>query len=124
MDVRGLEEAQPVVAQLDHIVLPNGPHSIEEADAEGAEVQNDRELAADQLGLGSAGHEGVHAAALVALEVEQDDVGQPSRVDHLCHRAARLLVGREKAGVDERGALVVDQELVEANRRVPGPEIR
>jgi hypothetical protein len=44
--------------------------------------------------------------------VGDDDVGQPGRVQDLGHGAAHVVVHRVRAGVDERGPLVLDEELV------------
>ena len=76
------------------------------------------ERAARKRGVRRTLEEAVHAAVLVGLEVEQDDVLELAGIEHLRHRVADVLVELVHPGVDERRPLVVDQELVELERRV------
>ncbi len=45
-----------------------------------------------------------------------DDVGEPARVDDLGDRRAHRPVHRVVGGMDQRRPVVVDQELIEADR--------
>ena len=56
--------------------------------------------------------------------MKKDDVTQPGGVEHLSDGAAHILEKVMHAGVDEGGALVGNQELIDGNpvRLLPGGE--
>jgi hypothetical protein len=50
--------------------------------------------------------------------VRADDIREARGVEDLGHRIANVFVHRKHAGVDERGTLIFDQELVELELRL------
>ena len=111
VDVGRLEEAQSVPAELDHLPVTVALHAAAIAPSRQVDVR--AHGTAGEHRVRRALREAVHAAALVSLEVQQDDVGEPRRVEHLRDRGAHVLVHLVQARVDECRALVIDQKLVE-----------
>ena len=118
VDVGRLEEPQRVAPGVDRVAVAHALHAVDEVDPERGQVEDRRHVAADELGVRRLVHEALHAAALVALEVEQHDVREAGRVEHLADRLADAVVGLVHAGVNQHRGLVVDQELVEGDRDV------
>ena len=113
MHVRGLQEAQPAAAELEHFAVGEALNLAPVVP--GGDVEVHRQRAARQRRVRRRLQDAVHPAALVALEVQQRHVLQPRRVQDLRDRRPHRLVGLVHAGVDQRRALVVDQELVEGD---------
>jgi hypothetical protein len=113
--VRRLQEAQAMRAEVQHLAVDEAPHLPGVVPP--LQVEPHGQRAAHERRLGGLGEEAVHAAALVRLEVQERDVGQPRGVEHLRHGVADALVEVVHPRVYERGALVVDQELVEGDPR-------
>ena len=111
MDVRRLQEAEPVLPEVDHVSVLVALHAAAVVPA--AQVQLDARRAAPQRRAGSALEEAIHPSALVGLEVQQEHVLELARVDHRRDRVADVVVHRVHPRVDKRRTLVVDQELVE-----------
>jgi hypothetical protein len=100
-----------VLSEVNHIAVLVALHAAAVVPA--AQVQLHARRAARQGRVGSTLEKAVHSSALVGLEVQQDHIRKPPRVQHLSDGAADVVVHRVHPGVDERRALVVDQELVE-----------
>jgi hypothetical protein len=47
--------------------------------------------------------------------MQQHDIGQSGRIQDLGYRGANTIVKPVHSGVNERGVLIIDQELVEGN---------
>jgi hypothetical protein len=120
MHVRGLEEAQPVLPELDDRAIAHA--AIRASKVPPAEVDASADLAAKQLGFGRLANEPPHAAALIRLKVRHGHVRQLRRIDQLRHCAANAFVHLVRAGMDQRRPLVHDQELVDRDP-VLGPEL-
>jgi hypothetical protein len=61
----------------------------------------------------AASYASVHATGFVGLKVEEDHVLEPAGIEDFGDPPTYVLVQPVHAGVDERGALVVDEELIE-----------
>ena len=111
VDVGRLEEAQLVPAEVEHLSVGEALDLALVVPPRQAEA--DRHSAADQGRLGGPCGKAIHTAALVTLEVQERDVGEARRVEHLADCAAHAVVHLEVTRVQQRWALVVDEELVE-----------
>ena len=87
------------------------------------EVDGSAKLARHEYGAGRVDEKSVHTAALVGLEMAKGHIGKPLWIEHLRHGGPHGVVGLVKASVDQGRALVIDQELVEADRSVAGRRI-
>jgi hypothetical protein len=90
VDVRRLQEAEHVAAELEPLAVHEAPHALG-VDAEARRVQLDRECRAAELRPGRLAHEAIHAAVLVTLPVEEHEVREPRRVEHLADGLADVL---------------------------------
>ncbi len=81
MDVRRLEEAELVPAEVECFGVAEAAHPLGQAEA--GSVKLNREQRANELGLRRGPHEAVHPAVVVAFPVEQDDSAELRRIEHL-----------------------------------------
>ena len=101
-----------MVTQFDHIPVLHALHGTGVVPLPQVDARPDR--TAYQHGFRRCSHEALHTAALVGLEVRYHHVGQSGRVEDLGHGGPDVVIHRVGPGVDEGGAFVVDEELVEA----------
>ena len=113
MDMRRLHEAQPMPPELEPVAIAHPLHRALIVPV--SEIDARTQFTCHQHRVRRLGKKPVHSAALIRLEVAEHDIGKPLGIEHLCDCGPYRLIRVIKAGVDQRRAFVIDQELVEPN---------
>lgn len=97
--------------EVEGLTVLKPAHAFDHPKATGVELDGQR--GTNKLGAWRIRHKAVHPAIFVALPVEQRDVGELCWVHHFGDCLTDGVIGAIFAGVNERGSLVGDQELIE-----------
>src|SRR4029077_5941281 len=120
MYVWSFQEAQRVASETDHVPVALADHATLAGEIETVQVQRGGYFAHNKPRMRGLRHKTLHAAAFVAFKVQEDDVSKTTWVEHLPDGLANVTVHGRHPCVNQRRLLVVNQELVEAYRRILG----